>query len=37
MMIKGGRSVEGNRFIGEEGDAQAHKQPQGSAGRQQGA
>jgi protocatechuate 4,5-dioxygenase, alpha chain len=33
MMIKGGRSVEGNRFIGEEGDAQAHRQPQGAAGR----
>jgi protocatechuate 4,5-dioxygenase alpha chain len=31
MMISGGRSVEGNRFIGEDGDAQAHKQPQGSA------
>jgi protocatechuate 4,5-dioxygenase, alpha chain len=30
MMIKGGRSVEGNRFIGEEGTAQAHRQPQGS-------
>jgi protocatechuate 4,5-dioxygenase, alpha chain len=33
MMINGGRSVEGNRFIGEEGDAQAHRQPQGTAGR----
>jgi protocatechuate 4,5-dioxygenase, alpha chain len=32
MMIAGGRSVEGNRYIGEEGDAQAHRQPQGSAG-----
>ena len=31
MMISGGRSVEGNRFIGEDGDAQAHRQPQGSA------
>jgi protocatechuate 4,5-dioxygenase alpha chain len=30
MMIKGGRSPEGNRFIGENGDAQAHRQPQGS-------
>ena len=29
MMIGGGRSVEGNRFIGEDGDAQAHRQPQG--------
>jgi protocatechuate 4,5-dioxygenase alpha chain len=33
MMIKGGRSVEGNRFVGEDGDAQAHRQPQGQAGR----
>ena len=30
MMIGGGRSVEGNRVIGEEGDAQAKHQPQGS-------
>ena len=30
MMIAGGRSVEGNRRIGEDGDAQAHRQPQGS-------
>ena len=33
MMISGGRSVEGNRFVGEDGDAQAHRQPQGAAGR----
>src|SRR6266581_2636444 len=33
MMINGGRSIEGNRFIGEDGDAQAHRQPQGAAGR----
>jgi protocatechuate 4,5-dioxygenase, alpha chain len=33
MMIAGGRSVEGNRYIGEDGDAQAHRQPQGSAGK----
>ena len=33
MMINGGRSVEGNRVIGEDGDAQAHRQPQGAAGR----
>jgi len=33
MMINGGRSVEGNRYIGEDGDAQAHRQPQGAAGR----
>jgi protocatechuate 4,5-dioxygenase alpha chain len=31
MMISGGRSVEGNRFVGEDGDAQAHRQPQGRA------
>jgi protocatechuate 4,5-dioxygenase alpha chain len=29
MMLGGGRSVEGNRYIGEDGDAQAHHQPQG--------
>ncbi len=29
MMLKGGRSPEGNRYIGEDGDAQAHHQPQG--------
>ncbi len=33
MMIAGGRSVEGNRRIGEDGDAQAQAQPQGAAGR----
>ena len=33
MMIGGGRSVEGNRYIGEDGDAQGHRQPQGSAGK----
>ena len=36
MMISGGRSVEGNRFVGENGDAQAHRQPQGSAGHKAG-
>ena len=30
MMIGGGRSVEGNRVIGENGNAQVHRQPQGS-------
>jgi protocatechuate 4,5-dioxygenase alpha chain len=30
MMITGGRSIEGNRVIGEDGNAQAHHQPQGS-------
>jgi protocatechuate 4,5-dioxygenase, alpha chain len=29
MMLGGGRSPEGNRYIGEDGDAQAHRQPQG--------
>jgi protocatechuate 4,5-dioxygenase, alpha chain len=29
MMIGGGRSVEGNRYVGEDGDAQAQNQPQG--------
>jgi protocatechuate 4,5-dioxygenase alpha chain len=33
MMIKGGRSANGNRVVGEDGDAQAHHQPQGAAGR----
>ncbi len=32
MMVSGGRSVEGNRVVGEDGDAQAHHQPQGKAG-----
>ena len=27
MMVGGGRSVEGNRRLGEDGDAQAHRQP----------
>lgn len=31
MMLSGGRSVEGNRFVGEEGNAQAHRQPQGTS------
>ena len=30
MMVKGGRSIDGNRVLGEGGDAQAHRQPQGS-------
>jgi protocatechuate 4,5-dioxygenase, alpha chain len=33
MMIGGGRSVDGNRVIGEGGSAQAHRQPQGQAGK----
>jgi protocatechuate 4,5-dioxygenase alpha chain len=32
MMLKGGRSIEGNRVVGEDGDAQAHRQPQGQGG-----
>ena len=34
MMVGGGRSVQGNRVVGEDGDAQAHHQPQGKAGKQ---
>jgi protocatechuate 4,5-dioxygenase alpha chain len=30
MMVSGGRSVEGNRVLGEDGNAQSHRQPQGS-------
>ena len=30
MMAAGGRCIEGNRVIGENGDAQLHNQPQGS-------
>ena len=33
MMVAGGRSVEGNRVVGEDGSAQAHRQPQGAAGK----
>ena len=36
MMVGGGRSVQGNRYIGEDGSAQAHRQPQGSDGRPHG-
>jgi len=31
MMVGGGRSVEGNRVVGESGTAQAERQPQGGA------
>jgi protocatechuate 4,5-dioxygenase alpha chain len=31
LMLQGGRSAEGNRRIGEDGDAQVHHQPQGSS------
>ncbi|WP_296869379.1 protocatechuate 4,5-dioxygenase subunit alpha [Tibeticola sp.] len=33
MMLAGGRAIEGNRYLGEDGDAQPHRQPQGAAGR----
>ena len=33
MMLGGGRTPDGNRVIGEDGSAQAHRQPQGSGGR----
>jgi len=32
MMLSGGRSADGNRYVGEDGDAQANRQPQGRAG-----
>jgi protocatechuate 4,5-dioxygenase alpha chain len=31
MMLRGGRSIEGNRRLGEDGDSQPHRQPQGSS------
>lgn len=34
MMVSGGRSVEGNRYLGEDGDAQPNRQPQGAANQQ---
>jgi protocatechuate 4,5-dioxygenase, alpha chain len=37
MMIAGGRSIEGNRVVGEGGTAQAHRQPQGAAGQKASA
>ena len=33
MMLAGGRSIEGNRHLGETGDAQPQNQPQGAAGK----
>ena len=33
MMVSGGRSADGNRRLGEDGDAQPQHQPQGRAGR----
>jgi protocatechuate 4,5-dioxygenase alpha chain len=37
MMLAGGRSIEGNRFVGEDGDAQAQHQPQGKSKQKAGA
>ena len=37
MMIRGGRSANGNRVVGEDGDAQAQHQPQGKAGKTKAA
>ena len=37
MMVSGGRSADGNRYTGEDGDAQAHRQPQGRAGQKASA
>ena len=34
MMLAGGRSVQGNRYLGEDGNAQPQHQPQGRAGQQ---
>ncbi len=31
MMIAGGRGIEGNRYLGEDGSAQPQRQPQGNA------
>lgn len=31
MMLSGGRSIEGNRYLGEDGSAQPQHQPQGTA------
>jgi protocatechuate 4,5-dioxygenase, alpha chain len=33
MMVSGGRSPDGNRYVGEDGDAQPQHQPQGAAGK----
>ncbi len=37
MMVGGGRSADGNRYVGEDGDAQAHRQPQSRAGQKASA
>ena len=34
MMLAGGRSIDGNRRLGEDGDAQPQHQPQGQAGKE---
>ena len=36
MMVAGGRSVDGNRRLGEDGDAQPHRQPQGQPAKKPG-
>ena len=36
MMIAGGRSIEGNRRLGEDGDAQPQRQPQGKGAKKEG-
>lgn len=36
MMIAGGRSISGNRVVGEDGDAQANRQPQGKSRQKEG-
>ena len=33
MMVGGSRSIDGNRYVGEDGDAQPQHQPQGAAGK----
>jgi protocatechuate 4,5-dioxygenase alpha chain len=33
MMVRGGRRIDGNRRLGEDGDAQPRHQPQGASGR----
>jgi protocatechuate 4,5-dioxygenase alpha chain len=37
MMIRGGRPPESNRTLGEDGDAEPHREPQGRAGKKGGA
>ena len=37
MMVAGGSSIQCNRYLGEDGDAQPQHQPQGAAGQKKGA